>query len=157
MSSRQRIVETWVGLFMLLGIVGLIFLAFKVSGLTQQSMSDGYTITASFENIGGLKARAPVQMGGVKIGRVTSIVLDKKTYRAVVSMLVFDSFDNIPNDSRASILTQGLLGSNYVGVTPGYAQAFYKQGGVIQDTSSAMILENLIGQFLYGVNDKKGK
>lgn len=156
MSSRQRIVETWVGLFMLLGIAGLIFLAFKVSGLTKQSLSNGYTITASFDNIGGLKVRAPVQMGGVKIGKVTSIVLDQKTYRAVVSMLIFDGFDNIPSDSRASILTQGLLGSNYVGITPGYAQTFYKQGSVIQDTSSAMILENLIGQFLYGVNDKKG-
>ncbi len=148
--KNKGIVEFWVGIFLLLGIAGLVFLAFQVSGLTQKSMSHGYVIKADFDNVGGLKVRAPVEIGGVVIGRVTKIELDAQTYKAVATLIIYDNY-SIPNDSTASILTQGLLGSNYLGVSPGYAQTFLKPGDTFQRTNSALILEQLIGQFLFNM------
>lgn len=147
---NRGIVELWVGVFLLLGIMGLIFLAFQVSGLTQKSMSHGYVIKANFDNVGGLKVRAPVEIGGVVIGRVTGIELNPQTYQAAATLLIYDNY-SIPNDSTASILTQGLLGSNYLGISPGYAQTFLKAGDTFQRTNSALILEQLIGQLMFNL------
>jgi len=149
MRSRG-IIELWVGFFLLLGILGMIFLAFQVSGLTRQNLSNGYTIKANFENIGGLKVRAPVQIGGVVIGRVTNIALNPQTYQAEVSLLVYSQF-SIPTDSTASILTQGLLGSNYLGISPGYAATYMKPNDAFERTNSALILEQLIGQLMFNL------
>lgn len=147
---QRRVVETFVGLFMLLAIAGLIFLAFKVSGLTESNFTKGYTVTASFENIGSLKVRAPVKIGGVAIGKVQNIVLDNTTYQAVVTLVVYDQY-KIPKDSTANIYTEGLLGSNYVNIAPGYSATYLKAGSKVQQTTSAMILEKLISQFLFNV------
>lgn len=148
--KNRGIVEFWVGIFLLLGIAGLIFLAFQVSGLTQKSMSHGYVLKADFDNVGGLKVRAPVQIAGVVVGRVTDIVLNPETYQAEATLLIYDNY-TIPNDSSASILTQGLLGSNYLGITLGYSTTSYHAGETIQRTNSALILEQLIGQFLFNM------
>ena len=148
--KNKGIVEFWVGIFIILGIMGLVFLAFQVSGLTQKGLSHGYVLKADFDNVGGLKVRAPVEIGGVVIGRVTNIELDAQTYKAVATLLIYDNY-SIPNDSTASILTQGLLGSNYLGITPGYSTTNYTAGNTIQRTNSAMILEQLIGQFLFNM------
>lgn len=147
---NKGVVEFCVGIFLLIAIAGFVFLAFQVSGLTQKSMSKGYVLTANFENVGGLKVRAPVQIAGVVVGRVTNIELNPKTYQAVATLLIYNNYA-FPNDSSASILTQGLLGSNYLGITPGYSQTNYKPGDTIVRTNSALILEQLIGQFLFNM------
>lgn len=147
---QRRVVETFVGFFMLLAIAGLIFLAFKVSGLTESNFSKGYTLTASFENIGSLKVRAPVKIGGVAIGKVQNIELNPATYQADVTVLIYNQY-KIPDDSTANIYTEGLLGSNYLNFAPGYSDTYFKQGDKVQRTSSALILEKLISQFLFNV------
>jgi phospholipid/cholesterol/gamma-HCH transport system substrate-binding protein len=150
---RQRVFELWVGIFMLLGISALLFLALRVSGLTTQTYAQkGYEVKAHFANIGGLKVRSAVSIAGVVIGRVDSIRLESDGYNAVVTMSIDANQANIPDDSTASILTQGLLGSNYVGLTPGYSSDFLTQGSVLDNTQSAIILENLISQFMFSVN-----
>jgi len=148
---RQRVIEIYVGLFILIGILALIFLAFKVSGLSTQAFDQHYTVTAKFTTIGSLKVRSPVKIGGVKIGEVTSIALDPQTYQAVVTLKINSDHQDVPNDSSASIFTEGLLGSNYVSITPGYAADFLKNGDEVTDTHSALVLENLIGQFLFNI------
>lgn len=152
---RQRVYETLVGLFMLLGIVALIFLALKVSGLSSQNFADGYTITADFSNVGALKVRSPVSIAGVNVGRVTEIDLDQNSFQARVTMTLNVDAKNIPDDSTASILTEGLLGSNYIGLTPGYSTDYLKQGSKLENTQSAIILENLISQFMFNVGKSK--
>ncbi len=152
---RTKAMEFLVGLFMLAAVGGLLILAFKVSGLTQWlGGSHYYQLTANFDNVGGLKTRAPVSVGGVKIGEVASIVMDPKTFQAKVVLDINDNVNKLPKDTSASILTQGLLGANYVSLTPGFDQENIKPGGVIEQTNSAMILENLIGQLLFSVKDK---
>ncbi len=146
---RKPIVELVVGLFMLIGIVALVILAFKISGLTSFGNSKTYTVTADFDNIGDLKPRAPVTLAGVVVGQVGKIVLDSKTFRAHVVLLIYAKNNDSPTDSSASIFTQGLLGSNYISLTPGFADTNLKNGDRIEVTRSALILENLIGQFLY--------
>lgn len=161
----KRTVEFIVGLFMLIGLGALLLLAFKVSGLTQIGNGNTYTITAEFDNIGGLKVRAPVAIGGVRIGEVTKISLDKNNFRAVATMQIQNQFNNLPTDSSASIFTQGILGSNYVSVTPGFEPDNLKAGGQIETTHSALVLEDLIGQLIYSmksdgntvVDDKKSQ
>ena len=147
--QSQRTIETLVGLFLLAAIISLIVLAFKVSGLTSFFKPEGYVITANFDDIGQLKIRAPIKVGGVVIGEVTGVNLDPNTYKAVVTMRINNSANDIPDDSSAAILTAGLLGDNYIALTPMYSKTFLKSGSVIQETHSAMILEKLIGQFLY--------
>ncbi len=147
---NKGVVEFLVGIFLLLGIAGLVFLAFQVSGLTQRSMSHGYVITADFDNVGGLKVRAPVEIAGVVVGRVMDIELDPQTYKAVATLLIYNQF-SIPSDSTASILTQGLLGSNYLGISPGYAPTNLKSGDTVQRTNSALILEQLISQLVFNL------
>jgi len=152
----QRTIETCVGLFLLAGILSLIILAFKVSGLTSFFKKEGYYITAQFDDIGQLKKRAPIKMGGVTIGEVTNIHLDRSDYRAIVTMRIDSRVNDIPDDSSASILTAGLLGDNYVAITPMYGSSYLKAGSVVSETHSAMILEKMIGQFLFNI-DKSEK
>ena len=147
----QRTIELFVGLFVIGAILALIFLAFKVSGLTSFFNKEGYRVTAEFDDIGQLKVRSPVKIGGVTVGEITQIKLDPTSYRAVVTLHIDAKVKHIPNDSSASILTAGLLGDNYIAITPMYAQQFLKEGSVIQETHSAMILEKMIGQFLFSV------
>jgi len=146
MSTRST--ETLVGLFALLGLAGLVFLALKAANLGNFNTEATYPITARFDNIGGLKVRAPVRSAGVTVGRVTAITLDGKTFQGVVSMDIRRGFE-FPNDSSAKILTSGLLGDQYVGLEPGGADTHLAPGATITQTQSALVLENLIGQMLF--------
>jgi phospholipid/cholesterol/gamma-HCH transport system substrate-binding protein len=146
---QTRTIEISTGLFIILGFVALFFLATRTTNIGAYGDTGGYTVSASFTNVGGLKIRAPVTLAGVAVGRVTGITLDPKTFNAIVSMRINSHYDQIPDDSSASILTSGLLGEQYIGLTVGGSDTFLKNGGKIQFTQSAIILENLIGQFLF--------
>ena len=152
---RNRWLEVCVGFFILVALCGLFFLAFKVSGLTQMGDAQHYILTADFDNIGGLKVRAPVSVAGVKVGRVSAILLDPQSYRAKVVMQINDHYKDFPVDTSASILTQGILGSNYISLSPGYEQDMLKPDGRIETTHSALILENLIGQLMFNLSNNK--
>lgn len=154
--GSQRLIESLVGAFVLAGLLALAVLAFKVSGLTNLFPEDGYTVTANFDDIGGLKVRAPIKIGGVQIGEVSRIDLDKVTFKAKVSLHILSKYDDIPDDSSAGIFTAGLLGDNYIAIAPMYSTTFLKDGGHIELTQSAMILEKLIGQFIYKINSGSG-
>ena len=145
---EKKALEFWVGLFVLAGILALVMLAFKVGNLTTADVSNAYTVEARFENIGGLKVKSPVTMAGVRIGRVSGISFDKKTYQAVVELSIDGRYTNIPDDSSVSILTSGLLGEQYIGIIPGGSEDSLKQGDKILLTQSALVLENLIGQVM---------
>lgn len=144
----KKSIETLVGLFVLAGIVALVFLALKAANLGSFDSGDTYTLTAKFDNIGGLKARAPVRSAGVTVGRVTSITLDPKTYQGVVHLQIQRGVQ-FPDDSSARILTAGLLGDQYLGIEPGGSEKNFAPGDQIKQTQSAVVLENLIGQFLF--------
>jgi phospholipid/cholesterol/gamma-HCH transport system substrate-binding protein len=146
MSKRGT--ETLVGLFVLLGIVGLVFLALKAANLASFGNGDSYTLMARFDNIGGLKARAPVRSAGVTVGRVASITLDTQTYQGLVRLEI-DKSVQFPKDSSARILTAGLLGDQYIGLEPGAEEKTLVAGDVITQTQSAVVLESLISQFLF--------
>ena len=143
----KRSIETLVGLFVLLGILGLVFLSLKAANLAAFSSGDSYTLQARFDNIGGLKARAPVRSAGVTVGRVISIKLDPKTFEGVV-ILGLDPSVQFPRDTSAKILTAGLLGDQYIGLTPGADERLLGAGDQIRQTQSAVVLEDLIGQFI---------
>ncbi|RDI48787.1 outer membrane lipid asymmetry maintenance protein MlaD [Aquicella lusitana] len=149
----QRLIESLVGLFLLFAIIALTVLAFKVSGLTSLFPSKTYTVIASFDDIGGLKVRSSVKIGGVQIGEVSDITLDPVTFRAIVKMRIEDQFNDIPDDSSAGIFTAGLLGDNYISITPMYSKTFLKEGSQIEITRSAMVLEKLIGQLIYKIGN----
>jgi phospholipid/cholesterol/gamma-HCH transport system substrate-binding protein len=151
-SVRTKIIEIGVGAFIFAAIVAALILALKVSGLSNMVSQDSYQISAVFDNIGDLKIRAPVTVSGVKIGQVMEIKLDPNTYKAIVTLAIDQKANNIPVDSSASILTQGLLGANYISLTPGFEESFLKNGDRIETTHSALILENLIGQMLFKLN-----
>ena len=142
-------IETLVGLFVLLGMLGLVFLALKAANLTSFGGGDTYSLTAKFDNIGGLKPRAAVRSAGVTVGRVASITLDAKTYQGVVRLEI-DKGVQFPKDSQARILTAGLLGDQYIGLEPGGDDKSLAPGDNIAQSQSAVVLENLIGQFLTG-------
>jgi len=145
----KKSVETLVGVFVLLGILGLLFLALKAANLGSfTSSGDTYTLVAKFDNIGGLKVRAPVRSAGVTVGRVTSITLDPKTYQGVVKLDLQRSVQ-FPSDSSARILTSGLLGDQYIGLEAGAEEKVFAPGDVIKSTQSAVVLESLISQFLF--------
>ncbi|MBE0590614.1 putative phospholipid ABC transporter-binding protein MlaD [compost metagenome] len=146
---NKRSTEILVGLFVVLGALGLLFLALKAANLG--SFTNGgetYVVQARFDNIGGLKARAPVRSAGVNVGRVTSVVLDTQTYQGLATMEINQNVV-FPKDSSAKILTSGLLGDQYIGIEPGGDINNLKGGDMITQTQSAMVLENLIGQFLF--------
>jgi phospholipid/cholesterol/gamma-HCH transport system substrate-binding protein len=142
-------IETLVGLFVLLGLLGLVFLALKAANLGDVGGGDTYAVTARFDNIGGLKPRAPVRTAGVVVGRVKSITLDGKSFQGVVTLEIERAFQ-FPKDTAAKILTAGLLGDQYVGLEPGGDDKNLAPGESIAQTQSAVVLENLIGQFLTG-------
>jgi phospholipid/cholesterol/gamma-HCH transport system substrate-binding protein len=156
----KRGIETVVGLFVLLGFVAIGYLALKAANLAAMTVGETYTVTARFDNIGGLKPRAPVKSAGVTVGRVASISLDGKTFQGLVTMELEKRFA-FPKDTSAAILTAGLLGDQYVGLNPGGDDANLGAGDTIKMTQSAVVLENLISSFLYskaadgGSDDKK--
>ena len=141
--------EIWVGLFVAAGMAALFMLAMRVSNMTAFADDEGYTVTARFENIGGLKIRSPVSMAGVRVGRVADITFDGKTYEAVVTMSISKQYNTLPKDTSASIFTAGILGENYIGLEAGAQDEYLQDGGAIKITQSAVVLENLIGQFLF--------
>jgi phospholipid/cholesterol/gamma-HCH transport system substrate-binding protein len=145
---NTRTTETLVGLFVLLGFAALFFLAMKAANLGSFSSDDSYALVARFDNIGGLKVRAPVRSAGVTVGRVTDITLDGKTYQGIVTMDIRRGFQ-FPKDSSAKILTSGLLGDQYVGLEAGADDKNLSPGTTITQTQSALVLENLIGQVLF--------
>lgn len=152
---QKKLVEMTVGLFIIAGILSLLVLALKVSGLSQVSgTSDYYHLVAEFDNIGSLKQRAPVRIAGVKVGQIEKIELHDTHFKAKVYLLINKKENNLPIDTSASILTEGLLGSNYIGLTPGYEEVSLKNGDVINNTHPALILENLIGQLLFSLKNK---
>jgi phospholipid/cholesterol/gamma-HCH transport system substrate-binding protein len=140
--------DLWVGLFVVAGIGALMFLALKVGSMNTVNADESYQVTAAFDNIGGLKVRAPVKSAGVVVGRVTSIGFDDKLFEAKVT-LSLDKRYLFPKDSSAAILTSGLLGEQYIGLEAGGDSVKLTQGDPIKLTQSAVVLENLIGQFLY--------
>lgn len=151
---RTRLIELWVGIFVVLAVAAFLMLALQVSGLSDFSLHrKGYMVKAEFTNIGGLKARSKVVISGVTVGRVTNISLHKNDYDefvALVNMMIFDEFNKIPSDSSAKILTSGLLGDNYVSIEPGFDEEFLHNDSYIELTSQAVILEDLISKFLTG-------
>ncbi len=141
-------VDVWVGLFVLIGAVAILFLALQSANLLSLSFEKTYRISAKFDNAGGLKPKAAVKSAGVVVGRVEAIRFDDKTFQADV-LLALESRYAFPKDSSLRILTSGLLGEQYVGIEPGGDEKNLAQGDVIKQTQSAVVLENLIGQFLY--------
>ncbi|MDR2015746.1 MAG: outer membrane lipid asymmetry maintenance protein MlaD [Azoarcus sp.] len=141
--------DLWVGLFVALGFASLVFLAVKVGSYSDVSRSSTYSVKARFDNIGGLKIRAPVKSAGVLVGRVGSIKLDRQSFRAIVRLDINSKYREFPADTGASILTSGILGEQYVGLDPGGEEAVLKDGDTLQFTQSAIVLEKLIGQFLF--------
>lgn len=140
--------ETSVGLFVLLGLAAVLFLALKAANLASFSFSPTYTVRASFDNVGGLKVRAPVKSAGVTVGRIGAISFDNKTFQGVVTMEIDRSFE-FPTDTSAKILTAGLLGDQYVGLEPGGDEKNLQPGDTIKMAQSAVVLENLISSFMY--------
>lgn len=140
--------DVWVGLFVLIGAAAILFLALKAGNLLTLSFDSGYTVVARFDNIGGLKRQAAVKSAGVVVGRVQSITFDTKTYQAQVE-LALNKGVAFPKDTSAKILTAGLLGEQYIGLEPGYGETNLVAGDAIKSTQSAIVLENLISQFLY--------
>lgn len=146
--QQTRSVEIGAGLFALLGIGALFFLTTKATGGNDFSSVETYTVEARFGNVGSLKVRAPVSMSGVTIGRVRSVEFDPDALEAVVLFDIDSKYDRIPEDSDASILTAGLLGSQYIGLQAGGSDIFLEDGSEMYFTQSAVVLENLIGRFL---------
>ncbi len=153
---QMRTMEIMVGGFMAAGFVALFFLAMQVSNLSNLAGGDGYQITARFDNIGGLKVRSPVTMAGVRVGRVTEISFDNTTYEAIVTLQVDRSYNTIPDDTFAKIYTAGLLGEQYIGLDPGGSEEYLADGGTISLTQSALVLEEIIGQFLFSKAEEGG-
>lgn len=153
----MRTLESVVGLFMIAGVLAFAILALKVSGLSTEFSGKGYEVSALFDNVGDLKVRAPVTIGGVKVGQVVGIALDPASFRARVTLKIDANQNHIPADSSASIFTQGLLGSNYISISPGFDETMLANQGEIEMTHSALILENLIGQFLFSMNKDSKK
>jgi len=152
--AQNRLLELIVGLFILIGIAALFLLTFQVSTAQDILPDKGYKVTAKFENIGSLKVRAPISLAGVNIGRVTDIHIDPRSFQAVVTLSISKRYEILPRDSDASIQTAGLLGEQYIGISPGGADEMLREGDEIQFTQSALVLEKLIGQFATGIGNK---
>ena len=146
--QQTRSVEVGTGLFVLLGMGALFFLTTQTTGGDDFTAEETFTVEARFENIGSLRNRAPVAMSGVTIGRVTDVKFDPVTLEAVVSFVIDSQFDQIPDDSDASVLTSGILRSQYIGLQAGGSDTYLEDGSEILFTQSAIVLENLIGKFL---------
>ncbi|AOJ23657.1 outer membrane lipid asymmetry maintenance protein MlaD [Burkholderia seminalis] len=148
MTMKKTALDFWVGLFVVVGFLAVLFLALKVGNMSSLSFQPTYSVRMKFDNIGGLKPRAAVKSAGVVVGRVKSIGFDTNTYQALVTIDIDGQYP-FPKDSSAKILTSGLLGEQYIGLDPGGDTEMLKSGDTISMTQSAIVLENLIGQFLY--------
>jgi phospholipid/cholesterol/gamma-HCH transport system substrate-binding protein len=156
---NRSTIDLWVGIFVVAGIAALLFLALKAGNLASFSSSRSYQVQAKFANIGGLKVRAPVKSAGVVIGRIAAIRFDTESYEALVSMNIDEQY-RFPRDTTAKILTSGILGEQYVGLEAGGDARMLEAGGTLRLTQSAVVLENLISQFLFnkaaeGKDEKK--
>lgn len=149
---ERTALDLWVGAFVVAGIAALVVLALKVGNLSTYNVSETYQLQAYFTNVGGLKPTASVRSAGVLVGRVTSIKLDTERYEAQVTMSI-DKRYQFPKDTFANIQTAGLLGENYIGLMPGGDVDMLKDGGTFKKTQPAMVLEDLIGKFIYGTTD----
>lgn len=151
-----RTLEVGTGLFVLLGFAALFFLTTQLpaSGLRLGGASAGYHLSAEFDNVGDLKTGSPVTMAGVRVGEVEAIRFDSQSYKAAVSLRIDPQFDQIPDDSDASVQTQGLLGGKYIGIGPGGSDTYLKDGGRIELTQSALVLENLINKLFASLVSK---
>jgi len=147
--KTSKTTELMVGMFIAAGAAGLFVLAMQVSNLSGFTPANSYTITARFENIGGLKARSPVTVGGVRIGRVASIDYDNDRFEAIVALEMDGKYDQFPDDTTASIYTAGLLGEQYVALEPGGSEDLLAEGSEIDLTQSALVLEKLVSKFLF--------
>lgn len=150
MESRKT--QLWVGVFVVVGILALFFIALRAASGTMTTSGDTYTLYAKFDNIGSLKVRSPVKVGGVVVGRVTDISLSGDYYEPRVEMSISKEYDQFSETSTLSVLTSGLLGEQYLGLEPGFIDDsvdMLEDGDMITDTKSALVLENLIGQFLF--------
>ncbi len=150
MTSRK--VEFWVGLFIVGGLLAFLALAFKVADAGAMGNSETYQLHAKFDNVGGLKVRSPIKIGGAVVGRVAATNLDKEDYVPIVTLDIYAQYTDFPETSSLSILTAGLLGEQYLGLEPGFVTdevEILKAGDFIEDTKSALVLEELIGQFLF--------
>lgn len=145
---NRKVLDLWVGVFVAIGFLSLLFLALKVGNLSGSNFAETYVLQAKFDNIGGLKVRGPVKSAGVVVGRVSEIHFDPQTYEAVVTMTV-DARFKFPKDTFASILTSGLLGEQYIGLDVGGDEKMLSPGDSISKTQSAVVLEKLISQFLF--------
>ena len=145
---KKQSFDIWVGLFVAMGLVALLFLALKAGNMSAFTFQPTYQVSARFDNIGGLKPRAPVKSAGVVVGRVAEIRFDDQTYQATVVMTLEERY-KFPKDTSAKILTSGLLGEQYIGLEAGGDSDMMAQGSKLTQTQSAIVLENLIGQFLY--------
>lgn len=153
---KSRSMEMLVGLFFCLGVGAIFILTFRVASLASVGPGKAYHVSATFENIGGLKRGAAVTIAGVRIGRVRMITVDPSSFEAKVTLELNNQYDNIPADSNAKILTAGLLGEQYIGLEPGGDDKSLKDGDTIKFTQSAFVLENIIGQVLVSMTNKKG-
>jgi len=148
MNKRYGI-EVMVGIFMVFGVLALFFLAMRVSHLNLNAATEGYRVTAHFSNIGSIKVRSPVTMAGVRIGQVEAVQFDKASYEAIVTLRINAGIDTIPIDTFANIFTSGLLGEQYLALSPGGSPDYLRDGDEITNTQSALVLEQMIGQFLF--------
>ena len=163
---NTRVIEIGVGIFVAIGLAALLILSLQVSNLTLLEDGSSYRVTARFQNISGLKKRAPVSVAGVRVGEVVDIRFDPETYEAVVTLTINEKYDQLPIDSQAGISTAGLLGEKYVTLTPGSGFALGEDegemkmlidGSEITDTNASMVLEDMIGQFIFGQGEKGGQ
>jgi phospholipid/cholesterol/gamma-HCH transport system substrate-binding protein len=157
MSNPNRSLEIGTGAFVLLGFAALAFLTTQLpaSGIRLGGGADSFHVTARFDNVGDLKVGAPVTMAGVRIGRVDKVTFDPTEFKAVVNLSIEKRYDQIPDDSDAAIQTSGLLGAKYVGIGPGGAPSYLAEGGQIQFTQSALVLENLVNKLFSSFTGKK--
>ncbi|ASG04533.1 MULTISPECIES: outer membrane lipid asymmetry maintenance protein MlaD [Vibrio] len=161
--QQTRKIELWVGSFVLAGICAILVMIFQVADVKGLGSNHTYQLKAEFDNIGSLKVRSPVKVGGVVVGRVAEIKLDRESLLPVVTMAINSQYDQFPETSSVQILTSGLIGEQYIGLVPGFVfedERMLKEGDLIEDTKSALVLEDLIGQVLYSVgggSQEKGK
>jgi phospholipid/cholesterol/gamma-HCH transport system substrate-binding protein len=154
---QSRAIDVSTGLFVLLGLVAIVFLVTQISNREFSLTETSFRLKAQFENIGGLKTGAPVKMAGVTIGRVEAIGYDMKLLKAIVTLRIDKRYDEIPNDSDASIFTAGLLGGQYVGITPGGAEEYFKDGDQVAFVQDAIVLENLVSKYLFSQANKEAE
>jgi phospholipid/cholesterol/gamma-HCH transport system substrate-binding protein len=152
---QSRAIDVSTGLFVLLGLVAIVFLVTQISNREFSLTETAFRVKAQFENIGGLKTGAPVKMAGVTIGRVESIDYDMQLMKAIVTLRIDQRYDEIPNDSDASIFTAGLLGGQYIGISPGGSEEYFKDGDQVAFVQDAIVLENLISKYLFSQAEKE--